>query len=101
MANLRVQRRDHTEQALAAQARHPLITKNNVVILIFDLFEGLGAGIRHIDSRALASQYVEYQLGDMNLIVDDEDLLPAQEFPLQCTSGWNCLRPDRGAEWQL
>src|SRR6267142_3848631 len=80
---LRIQRFDQPIQSLTAEARHALIADDHVVVLFLYLLERLHAAVGKIDSGTLARKDIEYELRDVDFIIDDKNLLAPQRMPLR------------------
>ena len=53
------------------------------------MLERIHAAVGEIDSRTLAGKDIEYELRDMDLIIDDKKLLAAQRVGLRCANRLN------------
>jgi hypothetical protein len=70
--------RHQSEQALPAQAGHILIANDQIEVLFANALVGLGTGIRNLNLGPMTCQHIVNELGDVDLVVNHEDFLPAQ-----------------------
>ena len=101
MTQIAIQGFHEPVQPLAAHPGHPLIADDHIIIFRFDLLQRFHGRVGQVDSSSLPSQDIEDKLGNVNLVVDHQNLLAAQRQTFRHSNGLDCFRRDFALDGQL